>query len=126
MTMALINRLLVLAPLCVLAACNSAPPADPAAVARGRAIFASCSTCHALNGQTIVGPSLRGVVGRKAGSVAGFAYSDALKTSNFDWTPDKLATFLANPDSVPGTNMAITPLAPDQAKDVVTFLSTNN
>lgn len=120
-----LKKLIALAPLALLAACNSEPPADPEAVARGRKIFASCSACHSLTGQTIVGPSLRGVVGRKAGSVAGFAYSDALKTSKFDWTPEKLASFLANPDSVPGTNMAITPLAPDQAKDVVAFLSTN-
>lgn len=120
------KQIMMLIPLMALAACDGAPAPDPQAVARGRKVFVGCSACHSLTGETMVGPTLRGVVGRKAGSVAGFAYSDALKTSDFDWTPDKLATFLANPDSVPGSNMAITPLAPDQAKDVVAFLSTSN
>jgi cytochrome c2 len=53
-----------------------------------------------------LGPSLTGVVGRPAASVAGFPYSDALKKSGLTWTEDNLRAWIAEPShTVPGTLM---------------------
>jgi cytochrome c len=67
-----------------------------------------CRTCHAIApGDHRLGPSLHGVVGRKAGSVEGFAYSPGFKTTDLVWTKETLDQFIANPNAVfPGSNMA--------------------
>jgi len=73
----------------------------------GQATFKKCATCHSIDkgGPNKVGPNLWGVVGRKAGSHAGFAYSDAMK-GHGDWTFEQLATFIHNPKgTVPTTKM---------------------
>jgi cytochrome c len=68
---------------------------DPGA---GKDLFARrCSGCHATDSNK-EGPRLRGVVGRKAGTVAGFQYSDALRNSGITWTEDLLAKWLENPE----------------------------
>ncbi len=94
---------------------------DPEA---GQAVFEDrCSMCHALDGPG-QGPSLKGVVGRKAAAVPDFAYSDALRASGLTWTPQTLSRFLADPRAlVPGTAMmAQVPEAPDRAA-LVAFLA---
>jgi cytochrome c len=65
----------------------------------GRKIFADrCAVCHAQKaGAHPLGPSLIGVVGRQAGSVAGFPYSDGLKKSGLTWTEDNLRNWIADP-----------------------------
>ena len=75
----------------------------------GAALAAQCSGCHALNpGQRGgLGPGLAGIVGRPVASVAGFAYSPALRAYGGRWTRDRLDAFVANPaGAVPGTAMA--------------------
>jgi len=65
--------------------------------AAGQKLFNDhCASCHASKRQ-MFGPSLNGVVGRRAGSVAGFPYSDALKKSGVVWTEDNLLKWLAGP-----------------------------
>ncbi|HVM81759.1 MAG TPA: c-type cytochrome [Stellaceae bacterium] len=65
--------------------------------AAGQKLFDShCASCHASKRQ-VFGPSLNGVVGRQAGSVAGFPYSDALKKSGVVWTEENLLRWLADP-----------------------------
>ena len=87
-------------------------PATPAAgdlVAAGKAAFAACAACHSAErgGASTIGPNLHGVVGRAAGSVAGFGYSPAMAKSGLTWTERELDAFLANPSGkVPGTAMA--------------------
>lgn len=67
----------------------------------------ACRTCHALKpGDHRLGPSLVGIVGKKAGAQSGFTYSQSLKNSGVTWDEKTLDAFIANPDSVaPGNNM---------------------
>ena len=67
--------------------------------AAGEAIFRVCKTCHRIGeGATnFVGPELNGVVGRKAGSVPGYNYSDANKNSGVVWDEATLAKYLQPP-----------------------------
>ena len=75
----------------------------------GQQIFKDhCASCHTLKpgAQTAFGPNLRGVVDRRAGSVQGFPYSDALKNSGLTWTEDNLRAWIAdNARMVPNTLM---------------------
>ncbi len=104
----------------------AAPAADPA---KGRAVFAAqCSLCHsnAPNGPVIMGPPLYGVVGRPAGSVRGFHYSQAMMSAGFAWTPDRLRAYLPAPRSyLPGVKMTYAGLKnPSQADDLIAYLAT--
>jgi cytochrome c len=70
------------------------------AVAMGRSVFnANCAVCHmaASNGHALIGPNLYGVVGRRAASAPGFAYSPAMQHSGITWTPDRIASFVQGP-----------------------------
>ncbi len=80
--------------------------------AKGELVFVACKACHAEN-MNVIGPMLKGVVGRKAATVAGFAYSDPMKNSGITWTPEKLFQFIEKPSRVvPGTRMTF-PGQPD-------------
>jgi cytochrome c len=61
-------------------------------VARGKLVFLECQACHAVapGGPTLVGPDLFGVYGRKAGSLVGYQFSDALKSSGLVWNDTNL------------------------------------
>ena len=75
------------------------------AVKAGEAVYTRCLACHAL-AYDRTGPRHCGLIGRRAGSVAGFPYSDAMKRSSIVWTPATLDRFIANPvQAVPGTTM---------------------
>jgi len=81
---------------------------DAASGDAGRLLFNNaCRTCHSLNdGDNRLGPHLHGVVGRKAGSVANFAYSSAIKDSGLTFDEATLDRFIASPDQVaPGSGM---------------------
>jgi cytochrome c len=96
--------------------------------AAGTATFkAKCALCHSpVAGQNRIGPSLFGVVGRPAGSVSGFNYSPANKTSGKTWDDATLDTYLTNPKAlVPGTKMVFPglPAAADRA-NVIAYLDT--
>ena len=74
----------------------------------GRKLFASCANCHAVGpgARHGFGPHLNGLVGRKAGSLSGYAYSPAMKASGLVWSEATLTAFLRAPgDVVPGTKM---------------------
>ena len=72
----------------------------------GRSAFEKrCTGCHALDHDK-KGPRLAGVVGRKAGTVPGFPYSDAVKTSGLVWNETVLGKWLTDPETViPDTDM---------------------
>ena len=73
------------------------PPAD----------FAVCTACHEVKpGGLSLGPTLFGVAGRKAGSVADYDYSPAMKGWGMSWTPENLAAFILDPaKTVPNNKM---------------------
>ena len=95
---------------------------DPA---KGAALFDDrCSACHALK-EDMQGPHLAGVVGRKAGSLPGVDYTDAMKASGIVWTPDKLDQFLSGPAKlVPGTAMPDLVLSATERRDLIAYLAT--
>ena len=103
---------------------GSAARADGDA-ARGEKRFEECATCHSTErGVNNVGPSLFGVLGRKAGSIETFRYSPALRTSNITWSPQTLDEFIADPQAdVPGNRMPFAgmPDAADRA-DLIAYL----
>jgi cytochrome c len=87
--------------------------------------FGVCSACHATEaGKTSFGPNLRGVVGRKAASLPGYAYSPALKASGLTWTREELDAWLTSPQKkVPGTKMPFGGYADPQARrQVIDYL----
>ena len=104
--------------------------ADTAAApppATRQAAFTQCLACHTIEtGRNGFGPSLAGVAGRKAASVPGYAYSDALKKSGLTWDAATLDRWLTSPQKlVPGTRMPFMGIA-DAARrqEVVTYLLT--
>ena len=67
-------------------------------IAGQKVVADRCAACHVQKvGARPLGPSLSGVVGRPAASVAGFPYSDALKKSGLTWTEDNLRAWIADP-----------------------------
>ena len=91
--------------LALAAACAQAAPAADATLREGEALYARCMGCHAL-GYDRTGPHHCGLFGRRAGSVPGFPYSEAMKRSDIIWSARTLDRFLADPaKAVPGTSM---------------------
>ena len=85
----------------------------------------NCAICHTLEpGKNKIGPSLAGVIGRKAAGVPGFAYSDANKKSGDTWDEQTLDTYLADPRKfMPGTKMVFTGLkSPEDRKNLIEYL----
>lgn len=96
---------------------------------RGAEAFRQCAACHTLEpGRHRTGPSLAGVIGRKAGKTPGFRrYSAALRESGISWTEAALDSWLKNPGGVvPGTSMRIQPVADRTVReDIIAFLKTS-
>ncbi len=94
---------------------------DPAAGARS--YQQRCGGCHTLDTDR-VGPRHRGVVGRKAGGVPGFAYSPALRAATIVWDGDNLDRWLADPQAlIPGQQMNVVTRDAKIRADIVAYLS---
>ncbi len=90
---------------------------------RGEAVYSRCLACHEI-AYDRTGPRHCGLIGRKAGSVPGFAYSDAMKHSGITWTVKTLDRFIADPlKTVPGTAMGYDGVKdPKERADLIAYL----
>ena len=97
--------------------------ADPE---KGKAIFEQCAACHSLGEPgDYDGPTLKGVIGRKAGSLDDYRYSAAMKRSDVTWDATTLDKYITDPQAfIPGNRMAFAGIA-DQAErdDLIAFLT---
>ena len=108
------TRLLFLASAFVLAFPAFSDAQDAAA---GEKVFLQCKACHQVGetAKNVVGPVLNGVIGRPAGSVAGYAYSEANKKSGLTWDEATFREYIKDPKAkVPGTKMAFPGLKDEQ------------
>jgi len=94
--------------------------------ARGEARFQECAACHRLEaGANEVGPSLHGILMRKAGELADFRYSPAMKRSGIVWTAETLGQYIADPQAmIPANRMPYAGMASagDRA-DLIAYLA---
>jgi nitrite reductase (NO-forming) len=112
-------------------AAPAAAPASAAADARGdsaagRQVFRKCQACHSIEpGKNILGPTLSGIVGRKAGAEPSYNYSPAMKQANVVWDAATLDAYLADPEKVvPGNKMPFPGLKTAQDRtDVIAYLT---
>lgn len=89
---------------------------------RGETLYQACQACHSIDDNDL-GPRHRGVVGRRAGSVADYSYSKALMTSGLTWDEATLDRWLTNPSAlVPGTKMFFQMSDAQQRADVIAYL----
>jgi cytochrome c len=98
--------------------------------AKGKAAFVrQCAICHTSEkgGDNRFGPNLFGIVGKKAGTVPGFTYSNAFKTrANWEWTEDAIGGWMMFPSTmIPGTAMGVFQgIAEKDRDDLVAYLAT--
>jgi cytochrome c len=101
---------------------------DPAA---GEKVFVKCKACHENEqGVTRVGPTLKGIVGRKTASIADYKYSDGMAakgTAGQIWDEATLTAYLPDPRAaVPGTKMAFAGIKnPQEITDLIAYLKTH-
>ncbi|MGX5736493.1 c-type cytochrome [Bosea thiooxidans] len=116
-------RLLFLVPVVLALSPELAQAQDAAA---GEKVFAPCKACHQIgeNAKNVVGPVMNGIIGRKAGTVAGFNYSPANKDSGLTWDEATFAEYIRDPKAkVPGTKMIYPGIKDEQKiKDLIAFL----
>src|SRR5436305_7675635 len=116
-------RAVVLAGVIAVACSGSASAQDAAA---GEKVFAACRACHQVgeSAKNSVGPVLNGLIGRPAGSVAGYNYSDANKSSGLTWDDATFTDYIKDPRAkIPGTKMIYAGLKDEQKiKDLLAFL----
>jgi len=96
---------------------NTSPGQDsPAGSAASTAAFEQCAACHSVDGSNGTGPTLKGIIGRKSGTVAGFRFSRAMKSAAITWDEDSIDRYLSDPqDVVPGNIMPFAGI-PDAAE----------
>jgi cytochrome c len=108
----------------MLAGSVSAAGAQDAAL--GEKVFLKCKACHQIGegAKSAVGPVLNGIIGRPAGTYAGYSYSDANKGSGITWDEATLKDYLKNPRAkIPGTKMIFPGLPKDEDIDnVIAYL----
>ena len=95
-------------------------------VEKGKAVFEQCAACHSLDGSgDYDGPTLKGVIGRKAGSLEDYRYSAAMKRSDVVWDAGALDKYVTDPQAfIPGNRMAFAGISDKtQRDDLIAYLS---
>lgn len=94
----------------------------------GAKLYVRCVSCHSMNpADQRMGPTLKGVIGRGSGQLAGYDYSPAMKAAKLTWTAETLDEFMANPDDFVPDNKMFAPSvrnASDRA-DIIAYLTAN-
>jgi len=123
------SRILIISSLAAMVMAATPALADGDAAA-GEKVFIKCKACHENEqGVNKIGPTLKGIVGRKTASVEGYAYSDGAKAKADEghvWDEATRAPYLPDPKAyVPGTKMAFAGLKnPQEVADVIAYLKT--
>jgi cytochrome c len=94
--------------------------AAAADVENGKSIWNKCRACHQVgeNAKNLVGPILNGLIGRKAGTVEGYNYSEANKASGITWDDATFREYIKNPKAkIPNTKMVFAGLTDEQDID---------
>ena len=100
-------------------------PAGAADVEHGKALYQACIACHTEKPDAL-GPSLKGVFGRKAAVLDDFRYSNPMKRADLVWDEENLRAYIADPQTkVKGNRMPFGGLSkPEDIDDVVAYLKT--
>ena len=110
------------------ASAATTPEALTGEAALGREVFKGCEGCHSVQPNVhLFGPSLAGIVGRPAGRLKGYTFSDALAAQKFRWTNQRLEAWLGDEPKnlVPGTRMEFPGIADrSQLHQLITYLNT--
>jgi cytochrome c len=103
----------------------AATPALSADANHGKDLYQACIACHSEKPEAI-GPSLKGVVGRKAAALEDFRYSAPMRRSNLTWDEANLHAYIADPQAtVKGNRMPFGGLrSPADVDDIVAYLKT--
>jgi cytochrome c len=116
----------ILLPTAVVLALLSTTLAKASDADKGKMVFEQCAACHSLGeAGDYDGPTLKGVIGRKAGSLEDYRYSAAMKRSDVTWDATTLDKYVADPQAfIPGNRMAFAGIA-DQAQreDLIEYLT---
>lgn len=104
---------------------NLEAPYNQADFANGKSKYNQCIACHAIQeGRNGLGPHLHNIIGRKAGSIEGYQYSDALKNSDIIWDATTLDSWIENSAKlVPGTKMNYAGMRDiNDRRDIIAYL----
>jgi cytochrome c len=103
----------------------AAMPAFAADANHGKELFTACAACHTERPDAL-GPSLKGIVGRKSASLEDFRYSNAMKRASLVWNEANLREYLTDPQAkVKGNRMPFSGFSnPNDVNDVIAYLQT--
>jgi cytochrome c len=104
-----------------------AGPVTAADAEHGKALFQTCAACH-TDRPDALGPSLKGVVGRKSAALEDFRYSNPMKRSNLTWDEGNLRDYISDPQAkVKGNRMPYGGLTDTKdVDDIIAYLKTYN
>jgi cytochrome c len=105
---------------------GAVPSTQAQTAQEGRAAFVVCAGCHSVDGSVKAGPTMKGIVGRKAAADVGFkSYSSALRNSKIVWTAAELDAYLKAPTTrVKGTTMMVGVPDAKRRKAIIAYMRT--